>query len=72
MLDAKVLEKTPFFKVDLIYFHDHQEGGSLRFCCDFRNLDKIPKPIAYQMPNIEELLSLLGGGGRQVLYHPRC
>jgi transposase InsO family protein len=36
-------------------------GGGLRFCIDYRNLNKITESDSYPMPRIDEILDSLGG-----------
>jgi len=38
-------------------------GGDYRFCCDLRDLNKITKPIAFNLPRISDVLDNLGGMG---------
>ena len=37
-----------------------QKDGSKRFCVDFRQLNKITKPISYPLPVIDDILARLG------------
>ena len=58
MLKAKVIQKSnsPWsFPVVLA----EKADGSKRFCCDFRQLNKLIKPISYPLPLIDDILALL-------------
>ena len=59
MLEAGIIRRSrspwsfPVVVVD-------KKDGSKRFCVDFRQLNKITKPISYPLPVIDEILARLG------------
>ena len=38
-----------------------KKGGKLRFCVDYRALNKLTKPLAYELPRIDVVLDSVGG-----------
>ena len=59
MLEAEIIQRSrspwsfPVVVVD-------KKDGSKRFCVDFRQLNKITKPISYRLPVIDDILARLG------------
>jgi hypothetical protein len=38
-----------------------KKDGSIRFCVDFRLLNKVTRPISYPLPRINDAMNSLGG-----------
>lgn len=58
MIECNIIERTLLSRRNSAIVVIKKIDGSHRFCCDFRNLYKITIPIAYRMPNMEEIFSL--------------
>ena len=69
MLDANIIRPRSHHGVFPIVIVDKKKNTldsnkdnklDKRFCVDFRQLNKITKPIAYPLPLIDDILALLG------------
>ena len=59
MLEAGIIRKSrPPWSFPVVVVD--KKDGSKRFCVDFRQLNKITKPISYPLPVIDDILARLG------------
>lgn len=58
-LEARVTERAPLSKGSSPIVIINKRDGTHRICYSFRALNKTTTPVTYQMPTIEEIMSVL-------------
>jgi hypothetical protein len=60
MLERKVIRQSTSPWASLVLLAD-KKNGKVRFCVDYRRLNKVTRKDAYPLPNIKKILDKLGG-----------